>query len=218
VLLGAAQQGLEIVVVEAAQHKDLGARQQRADQLKGRVLGRGTDEDHRAVFDIGQKGVLLGAVETVDLVDEEQGAVAHLAALLGRVEHLAQIGDAGENGRERLENEFGAVRQQTRNRRLAAARRAPQDHRGDWPLRHHAADRPLRAQQMILPDDVGEPFRPQPVGQWVRRLLLEQGGHRPMADSVFSSPSRKRVCRACPWLEHGGKCRDLCPGFPLSRE
>ena len=98
-LLGAAQQGLEVVVTEAAQDEDLGARQQRADQLEGRVLGRGADEDHGAVLDNGQKGVLLGAVEAVNLVDEEQGAVAHLAALSGRVEHLAQIGDPREDRR-----------------------------------------------------------------------------------------------------------------------
>jgi hypothetical protein len=30
---------------------------------------------------------------------------------------------------------------------------------------------------MILADDVGEALRPQPVGQWVRRLLFEQGAH-----------------------------------------
>ena len=174
VLLGAAQQGFEVVVIEPAQHEDLGARQQRADQLEGRVLGRRADEDHRAVLDNGQKGVLLGAVEAVDLVDEEQRALAHLAALPGRLEHLAQIGDPGENGRERLEDELGAVRQEARDRRLAAARRAPQDHRGELPARHHAPDRPLRAQQMILPDDVGEALRPQPVGQRVRRLFLEQ--------------------------------------------
>jgi len=31
---------------------------------------------------------------------------------------------------------------------------------------------------MILPDDVGEALRPQPVGQRVRRLALKQGAHR----------------------------------------
>ena len=52
VLFGAAKQGLEVVVIETAQHEDLGARQQRADQLEGRVLGRRPDEDHGAVLDI----------------------------------------------------------------------------------------------------------------------------------------------------------------------
>jgi len=97
---------------------------------------------------------------------------------LGRVEYLAQVRHTGETGRERLEDEVGAVRQETRDRRLAAARRAPQDHRGELPARHHPPDRPLGTQQMILPDDVGEALRPQPVGQRVRRLALKQGAHR----------------------------------------
>src|SRR6516225_1515294 len=119
-VFGAAQQDLEIGVIETAEHKDLGARQQRADQLEGRVLGRGTHEDHGTVLDIGKKGVLLRAVEAVDLVDKEQGALTHLPALPGRVEYLAQVRHTGENGRERLEDEVRAMRQETRDRRLAA--------------------------------------------------------------------------------------------------
>ena len=53
-LLGAAQQGLGRRRRGGARRRP-GARQQRADQLEGRVLGRGTDEDHGAVFDKGRK-------------------------------------------------------------------------------------------------------------------------------------------------------------------
>src|SRR6516165_4954541 len=108
-VFGAAKQSLEVVVIETAEHKDLGARQQRANQLEGRVFGCGADQDYRAVFDNRQKGVLLSAVEAVDLVDEEQGTLAHLAALFGRLEHLAQVRDPGEDRRERLEDKVGAV-------------------------------------------------------------------------------------------------------------
>src|SRR6516162_2960438 len=124
-VFGAAQQDLEIVVIETAQHKDLGAGQQCANQLEGRVFGCGADQDYRAVFDNGQKGVLLSAVEAVDLVDKEQGALTHLPALPGCVEYLAQVGDAGEDGRERLEDEVGAVRKEPLDRCLAAAGRSP---------------------------------------------------------------------------------------------
>ena len=170
---GALQQGFEIVVVEAAQHEDLGARQQRADQLEGRVLGRGADEDHRAVLDNRQKGVLLRAVEAVDLVDEEKRALAHLAALLRRVEHLAQIRHAGKDRRQRLEDQIGALRQQPRDRRLAAARRAPKDHRRQFAVRDHSADRTIGGEQMVLTDDFRQAARAQPVGQRMRRLVLE---------------------------------------------
>ncbi len=176
---GALEQGFERGVVEPAQHKHLRARQQRTDQLEGRVFGRCADQDHRAVFDIGQESVLLGAVEAVDLVDEQQRAVPHLAPLLGRLEHLAQIGDAGKHRRQRLEGEIRTLRQEARDRRLAAAGRPPQDHRGKRAARDHVADRTLRPDQMILADDVGKALGPQPVGQGPRRLGFKQRAHRP---------------------------------------
>ncbi len=55
--------------------------------------------DHGAVLDHRQKRVLLGAVEAVDLVDEEERAVAHLAPLPGRIEHLPQVGNSGKDRR-----------------------------------------------------------------------------------------------------------------------
>ena len=74
------------IVVEPAQHQHLAARQERGVQLEGRVLGGGADQRHRAVLDIGQEAVLLGAIEAMDLVDEQQRALAVLAALAGGLE------------------------------------------------------------------------------------------------------------------------------------
>src|SRR6185312_2109264 len=42
----------------------------------------------------------------------------------------------------------------------------------------HPPDRPLRPDQMILPDDVAQLRRPQPVRERPRRLAFEQGAHR----------------------------------------
>ncbi len=75
-LFGALQQRLERGVVEPMQHEDLAARQQRAVQLEGRVFRGRADQHHGAVLDIGQEAVLLRAVEAMDLVDEEQRALA----------------------------------------------------------------------------------------------------------------------------------------------
>ena len=52
----------------------LGARDQRAIDREEGILGRGPDQPYRPAFHIGEKRVLLGFVEAVDLVDEEQGA------------------------------------------------------------------------------------------------------------------------------------------------
>ena len=59
-------------MVEAAQDQHLAARQQRGVELEARILGGRADERDGAVLDIGQEAVLLGAVEAVDLVHEQQ--------------------------------------------------------------------------------------------------------------------------------------------------
>ena len=183
-----AMQSVERRVVEPLQHEHLAARQQRAVQFERRILGGGADQHHGAVLDIGQEAVLLRPVEAVDLVDEEQRALAADAPLLRRVEHLAQIGDAREHRRKRLEMHVRRLGEEPRDRGLAAAGRAPQDHRRKPPLRHHAPDRPVGLQKMVLPHHLVEPLRPQPVCQGPWRILLEQA-HRTV--TVRSLPLRR---------------------------
>ena len=78
--LGAGQQRFQGGIVQAAQHQDLAAGEQGAVQREGRVFRGGADQDDGAVLDHGQKAVLLGAVEAVDFVHEQQGDLAGLAA------------------------------------------------------------------------------------------------------------------------------------------
>ena len=127
--LGARQQLGQGGLVQAAQDHDLAARQEGAVELEARVLGGRTDQDDCSVLNIGQEGVLLGAVETVDLVDEQERALPDLAAAGRGGEDLAQVGHPGEGRRDLFEDQAGAVGQEPGDRRLAAARRAPQDDR-----------------------------------------------------------------------------------------
>ena len=68
---GAADQFLERFMVEPAKDQNLATRQERGVDLEAGVFGRRSDERHRAVLDIGQEPVLLGAVEAVNLVHEQ---------------------------------------------------------------------------------------------------------------------------------------------------
>ena len=77
----AAEQRDDLLHRERAQRVDLGAREQRGDDLERRVLGGGADQDDVAALDVRQERVLLGLVEAVDLVDEQQRAAAHGARL-----------------------------------------------------------------------------------------------------------------------------------------
>ena len=66
-------------------------------EFEAGVFCRGTYQKNGAIFHIGQEAVLLGFVEAVDFVDEQEGALAILAADFGGFEDFAQVGDAGEN-------------------------------------------------------------------------------------------------------------------------
>ena len=101
----------------------------------------------------------------MDLIDEQQRALAVLAALARRLEDLAQVGNTGEHRRQGLEMQVGRLGQQPRDRRLAATRRAPQDQRAELARRQHAAERAVRSEQMVLAEDLGQRARPQAFGE-----------------------------------------------------
>jgi hypothetical protein len=119
----------------------------------------------------------------MDFVDEKQRAASGLAAGTGAIEGLLEVGDAGKNRRKLLEMEVGFLRQKTRYGGLAGSRRPSEDHRAKRAGGEHAGQRPVRPEKMVLADDVGEPFRPEPVGErsWRRFFQprrLEERRHR----------------------------------------
>ena len=64
--------------------EDLGAGNERGVDVEVRVVSGRSDEPHRASLDVRQEDVLLCFVETMDLVDEENGRlVTQLPPLLG---------------------------------------------------------------------------------------------------------------------------------------
>ena len=170
---GARHQGFQRVVVQPLQHQHLHARQQRAVQLERGILRGGPDQDDGAVLHIRQEPVLLGAVEAVDLVDEQQRALARVAPGAGGVEHPAQVGHAGEHRGNLLEHQPAHIGQQAGDGGLAGARRAPEHQRGQLAGRHHAAERAVRTQQVVLAHHVGQPFGSQPVGQRPGRVVVQ---------------------------------------------
>ena len=74
----------ERLLAERLEAEHLAAREQRRVDRERRVLGGGADQRDRARLDVGQEGVLLRLVEAVDLVDEEDGALAAVVAPLLR--------------------------------------------------------------------------------------------------------------------------------------
>ncbi len=159
--------------VERLEHQHARPRQQRRVELERRVLGRRADQGDRAVLHHRQKRILLGAVEAMDLVDEQQRRAAVAAARARRIEDLLQFGDAGVDRRDLDEFGLGLLADQPRHRRLAGARRAPEDHRAEARRGEHARQRAFRSGQVLLPGDFVEGLRPQPLRQ--RRRRPERG-------------------------------------------
>ena len=107
----------------------------------------------------GQQRVLLRLVEAVDLVEEEDRPLSVRAEpLAGARDHLAHLRDRRRHGRELLERRAGRVGDDAGERRLAAARRAVEDHRADAVLLDREPERRARAEDVLLADELVEVF------------------------------------------------------------
>ena len=76
---GPAEDRRDVLLGQGIERQDAGPRQERGVDLERRVLGRRADQGDRPVLDGRQQGVLLGLVEPVDLVDEQDRALAPAA-------------------------------------------------------------------------------------------------------------------------------------------
>ena len=168
-----------LVLAERPQLVDLRPGEQRRVDLEERVLGRRADQRHQALLDGGQQRVLLGLVEAVDLVEEEDGPAPVAAPLLGALEHRPDLGAAGVDRRLLLEGAVGGGRDDPGDRRLAGARRSVEDHRVRLAGLDRGAQRRALGEQVLLADEVVERARAHPDGE--RRPLAGAARRRLVA-------------------------------------
>ena len=126
-------------------------------ELEGRVLGRGADQRDGAVLHDRQEGVLLRAVEAMDLVDEQQRPLPRLAPRARRSKTFLRSATPEKIAEICSKCRSVSSREQPRHRGLAGARRPPEDERAERAGLQHAGERAVGAEQMVLPDDIGEP-------------------------------------------------------------
>mmetsp|Transcript_121880 Transcript_121880/g.339758 ORF Transcript_121880/g.339758 Transcript_121880/m.339758 type:complete len:468 (+) Transcript_121880:133-1536(+) len=155
----------ELVGVQALEHLHRGPRQQRRIDLEARVLGRRADEGEEPRLDVRQEGILLRLVEAVHLVDEHHRAPALRRGDLGALDRLADLLHAAEHRRDRDELRIEGAGHQPRQRRLADARRAPQDHAVQPAGVKGHAQRHAGPEQVALADDLVQGLGPQALGQ-----------------------------------------------------
>ena len=214
--LGARDQRRKRIMIQPLQHQHLTARHQRAGQRKGRILGGRADQGDRAVFDLGEQAVLLGAIEAVDLVDEQERGLAGAPPRLRLLVDLAQIGHARHHGGQLDQRLIEAPGEQPGERGLAGAGRAPQDDRAELAAGEHAPERRVGAEQMVLADQLVEGLRAQPIGE----RLPDRGAGAPGCASVLANRSLigrspPRACARRAPVSSRQRQRPIMPDRPL---
>ena len=180
----AVQDARDFVRRQPAEHEHLRTGEQRRVDLERRVLGGRADQHDVARLDPRQERVLLRLVEAVDLVDEhDRPAAGGPPDALGLGHHVADFLDARQHRAERDEPRLGRVGDDAGERRLARARRAPQDDRLEQIALDRFPQRLARREQLLLPDELVEGPRPHALGErrprrrGGRGVFGEQGIH-----------------------------------------
>ena len=169
----ALQQGQHILFGESLQHEHLAAGQKRPVHLERRVFGRCADQDDGALFHERQESVLLRLIEAVDLVDEQDGLFPKAAALVRLFHHFLDLLDAAGDGGEIDEARFRMVRDDPCQRRLAYARRTPEDHGRHCVLLDDAAQHSALPEQMLLPYDLVDRLGTHAGRERLRHIVFE---------------------------------------------
>src|SRR5438270_9868809 len=95
-----AEEENDLLFGEFLQDVNAGARKQRGDDLERRILGGRADQADASLLDMREECILLRFIESVDLVDEDDGAGTELLRLFGIGHHGFDLFYAGKNGGE----------------------------------------------------------------------------------------------------------------------
>ena len=112
-----------------------------------------------------QKRILLGFVETMNLIDENDGSASHSPRLFPGCHDLFDFLDTGQHGAEWHERRLRHLRDDLRQRRFAYAWRAPQDHRWHLIPLDCGSQRLAGIEEMSLTKHFIEGLRPHAVGE-----------------------------------------------------
>lgn len=163
---GPLQQQLDLFGGEGVEHEDPGAGEQGRVDFEGGVFGGGADENDVAALDEGEKGVLLGLVEAVDFIDEQQGLAAVVGFFfLGLLDDFADFLDSLQHRRKKDEAGFGRVADDLPQGGFAGAGRAPENHRAELVGLDQPSQQPALGQNVLLADHLFQAGRAQAFRQ-----------------------------------------------------
>ena len=137
----------------------------RADEEEG-IVCRRPDELDRAAFHVGKEYILLGPVEAVDFVDEEQGGFAGVAkTMIGSLQNTAHFSQIGFYRVEFLEVGLRACSDDLGQGGLTGSGWPEEDERLDAVGINGAAEQETRGQKMPLACVLLQGARSHPGGQ-----------------------------------------------------
>jgi hypothetical protein len=192
VLERATEQLDEILRLQRTEHVNTRAGQQRADHFERRILGGRADEGQRAVFDVGQEGVLLCLVEAVHLVEEQDRASTSLGAHgLRSIDGLTDILHTRHHGGELHEFGVGTPRDEPRERRLPRAGRSPENQRMQLSALERFTQRLAGPEYLLLADELVEGARTHAIRERSQPIV-----QRDLLEKIRLRPGRLRAARA----------------------
>ena len=195
---------------ERVEDVDLRAREKRRDHFERRILGGCADKDNVTGFDVREKGVLLGFVEAVNFVDEDDGAMAAARFLFGDGHDFLDFLNARENGAEGDKFRTRQARDEARERGLSATRRSPEKHGAEVVIFDLHAQGFAGTEKFFLTNEFIERARAHALGERlvgggnvrlrdVRQMREEAHnwfGERGTADGLMCDAGNEFLCRA----------------------
>ena len=192
-----ADDGRHVVIAEWLESPDAHPGQERGVDLEVRVLGRRADERDRAVLDMGEQRVLLGLVESMDLVEEQHGPRAvEGEPVLCLGDQRSHVRDAGHDRRDRREVRADLPGEQPREAGLAGPGRSPEDEAGEVAAGDAPAQGPALADEVVLADELVEAARPHPRGE---RLTLGRWLEEGLGTGTDRAPGSGHVPMVARW-------------------
>ena len=199
-------------------HQSIGAhagKERRRDRARRR-FGGGTDKDDRAGLNMREKRILLRAAEAVQLVDEEERLFTVSATLRCSGHRLAHLGDTVARCGEAGGDGAHGGSDHRRKRRLAGARRPPEEQRWHLTAIQESPQRRAGPYQRLLAHHLVDRRRPHPRSErrrWAEgtekgRVVAHAPIIAPHSPSSGTLLADAHVCRSepCPRTLARGSC------------
>jgi hypothetical protein len=160
---GTLKERLDLGDSKRLEGEDLAAAQKRRVDGEKRILRRRPNKNDAPFLDVGQQHVLLGPVEAVQLIDEQQRALAPRGQLRGGfLQDLAQLLDARRDRVQLAEPAARVAGDDVGQGRLAAAGRAVKDDRAQSIRLEQPAQQLAGAEKVLLAGEFVECSGPHP--------------------------------------------------------